>query len=269
MDLDLRKLRYFTAVAEHGHFGRAAERLHIAQPVLSRQIRALERELGCELLERTTRSVRLTAAGEQLYADAPGVLATAVAATRRAYGAARGTRRLVLGFAPGLTVSPAVRVFAQAHPDVEVELLHLHWFEQAEAMRDGRADVGYLRQPFDATGLRTLRVGSEPKVVCLPAAHPLAKRRRVRYADLEGEHVIDGQDRRVSTIEEKLELVAAGRGVAMIPRSVARYYSRPDVIHRRIGDAEEFEICLAVADGHRRPHLEDLVTIAARTLSGK
>ncbi|MEU0514708.1 LysR family substrate-binding domain-containing protein, partial [Amycolatopsis sp. NPDC006125] len=187
---------------------------------------------------------------------------------RRAYGAARGARRLVLGFAPGLTVSPAVRAFAQAHPGVEVELLHLNWFEQAEAMRDGRADVGYLRQPFDRAGLKTLRVGSEPKVVCLPAAHPLAARRRVRHADLDGEHVIDAQTRRISTIEEKLELVAAGLGITMIPRSVARYYSRPDVVHRTISDAEEFEICLAVADGHRRPHLEDFVAIAARALSG-
>ncbi|NIH79612.1 LysR family transcriptional regulator [Amycolatopsis viridis] len=269
MDLDLRKLRYFAAVAEHGHFGRAAERLHIAQPVLSRQIRALERELGCELLERTTRSVRLTPAGEQLYADAPGVLATAVAATRRAYGAARGSRRLVVGFAPGLTVSPAVRAFTQEHPQVEVELLHLHWFEQAEALRDGRADVGYLRRPFDPAGLHTLRVGSEPKVVCLPAAHPLAARRRVRYADLDGVPVIDATDRRVTTIEEKLELVAAGRGCAMVPRSVARYYSRPDIVHRTIGDAGEYEICLAVAEENRRPHLADFVAVAARTLPGR
>lgn len=105
MDLDLRKLRYFTAVAQHEHFGRAAAQLHIAQPVLSRQIRALEQELGCALLVRTTRSVRLTPAGRQLYEDAPGVLAAAQAATRRVHGAAREDR-LVVGFAPGLSVSP-------------------------------------------------------------------------------------------------------------------------------------------------------------------
>jgi len=268
MDLDLRKLRYFVAVAEHGHFGRAAERLHIAQPVLSRQIRALERELGCELLERTTRSVRLTAAGKQLVADASGVLASAVAATRRAHAAARGARRLVLGFAPGLAVSGVVRAFRRARPDVEVGLLHLDWFDQAEAMRDGRVDVGCLRQPFDATGLRTWHVGGEPRVVCLPAGHRLAKRRRVSSADLEGEPVIASQDRRVHTIEEKLELVAAGLGVALVPRSVARYYARPDVVHRLVGDAEEYEIVLAVAEGHRRPHLDEFVSIAVPVLRG-
>src|ERR1700712_4500705 len=105
MDLDLRKLRYFAAVAEHRHFGRAAEQLYIAQPVLSRQIRALEQELGCELLIRTTRSVELTPAGEQLREDARAVFATADAAVRRVREIDRGAQRLVVAFAPGLRVS--------------------------------------------------------------------------------------------------------------------------------------------------------------------
>ncbi|GAB3577092.1 LysR family transcriptional regulator [Amycolatopsis endophytica] len=266
MDLDLRKLRYFTAVAEHGHFGRAAEKLHIAQPVLSRQIRALERELGCELLERTTRSVRLTPAGEQLYEDAPGVLATAVAATRRASGAARGADRLTVGFAPGLSISAAVREFAKTRPGVEVELVRLDWFEEAEALRDGRADLGCLRRPFDDTGIRTIAVGTEPKVACLPATHPLASRRRLTQADIDGEPVLHAQRRRITTIEEKLELVAAGRGIAMVPRSVARYYARPDLVHRPIAGADPFEICLAVADGHHRPHTAEFLRVAERVL---
>ncbi|MDQ0380228.1 LysR family transcriptional regulator [Amycolatopsis thermophila] len=269
MDLDLRKLRYFAAVAEHGHFGRAAEQLHIAQPVLSRQIRALERELGCELLERTTRSVRLTAAGEQLHKDAPGVLAAAVAATRRAYGAARGADRLIVGFAPGLSISAAVREFAKARPEVEVELVRLDWFEEAEALRDGRADLGCLRRPFDDAGIRTIGVGTEPKVACLPVTHPLASRRRLKQADLEGESVLRAHSRQVRSIEEKLELVAAGRGIAMVPRSVARYYARPDLVHRPIADAEPFEVCLAVADGHRRPHTAEFLRVAERVLSAR
>src|SRR6195952_1543912 len=98
MDLDLRKLRYFAAVAEHRHFGRAAAQLFIAQPVLSRQIRALERELGCSLLVRTTRSVQLTPAGEQLRAEAGRVLATVDTAVRRVHEVDRGVQRVVVAF---------------------------------------------------------------------------------------------------------------------------------------------------------------------------
>jgi DNA-binding transcriptional LysR family regulator len=266
MDLDLRKLRYFTSVAQHEHFGRAAEQLHIAQPVLSRQIRALEHELGCALLVRTTRSVRLTPAGRQLYEDAPGVLATALAATRRAHGAARPDR-LVVGFAAGLSVSPAVRAFTRAHPGVEVEPIHLKWHEKADALRDGRADVGYLRRPFDATGIRTIPVGSERKVACLPATHALASRRRLTQADLDGQTILDAEARRTATVEEKLELIAAGRGIAMLPLSVARYYSRPDVVHRPVTDAVPLEICLAVVEGRHERQLEEFLAVAADTLA--
>jgi DNA-binding transcriptional LysR family regulator len=266
MDLDLRKLRYFTAVAQHEHFGRAARQLHIAQPVLSRQIRALEQELGCALLVRTTRSVRLTPAGRQLYEDAPGVLAAAQAATRRVHGAARADR-LVVGFAPGLSVSPAIRAFTRTHPDVEIELLHLNWYEKGEALRDGRADVGFLRHPFDTDGIHTIPVGSEPKVVCLPTTHPLASRRRLTLAALDGETILDFQARRTATVEEKLELVAVGQGIALLPRSIARSYSRPDLVHRPVTDVPPTEICLAVLEARRDGHVNAFLTTATHTLS--
>ncbi|QDP97318.1 LysR family transcriptional regulator [Microlunatus elymi] len=267
MDLDLRKLRYFRAVAEFGHFGRAAEQLFIAQPVLSRQIRALERELGCELLARTTRSVKLTPAGEQLFADSAGVLAAADSATRRAHEVARGLTRLVVGFAPGLRVSGAVRAFAEVAPEVEIRLLHLNWYDQAEAVRDGRADVGYLRQPFDPDGLRTVPVGSDPTVVCLPAQHRLAGRRRLKSNELAGELILDPAARRFATIEEKLELIAAGEGIAILPRSVARYYARPGIVHRSVVDIDPLPTVLAIATDRRQQHLQDFLDVAADTLS--
>src|SRR3954452_20585446 len=98
MDLDLRKLRYFAAVADHLHFGRAADELHIAQPVLSRQIRALEQDLGASLFTRDRHGVTLTDAGRQLLADATPLLASAHAVRRRVTAAARGSRRLMVGF---------------------------------------------------------------------------------------------------------------------------------------------------------------------------
>jgi DNA-binding transcriptional LysR family regulator len=267
MDLDLRKLRYFAAVAEHGHFGRAAEELFIAQPVLSRQVRALEEELGFPLFVRTTRSVQLTPAGRQLYDDAAGVLSTAAAATRRAREAASGLERLVVGFGPALRVSAALRAYSQAHPEVEVELVQLAWFEQASAVREGRVDVAYIRLPSEDTGLRTIMVGSEKRVVCMPAGHPLASRRRLTYADLADENILDLKERRTATGEEKFELVAAGQAIAVVPLSVARYYSRPDVVHRTVVDALPQELCLGVAKDRKQQQVLDFLAIAERVLT--
>lgn len=269
MDLDLRKLRYFAAVAEHRHFGRAAEQLYIAQPVLSRQIRALEQEFGCALLVRTTRSVQLTPAGEQLHEEARGVFAAVDAAVRRVHEVHRGVERLVVAFAPGLHVSDAVRAFAATHLDVEIELLRLHWWEQDAPLRDGRAHVGYLRRPFDDTGLRAVPIGSEPTVACLPATHPLARRRELTWADLDGEPIFDAYARRRSSVEEKFELIAAGHGIAILPRSVARSYSRPDLVYRPVPDAEPVETCVVVAKAQRERRVLDFVTVAVETLGAE
>lgn len=266
MDLDLRKLRYFAAVADQRHFGRAAQQLYIAQPVLSRQIRALEQELGCTLFVRTTRSVQLTPAGEQLHEQAHGVFATVDAAVRRVHDVDRGVQRLVVAFAPGLHVSEAVRLFTATHPEVEIELLHLNWWDQDAPLRDGRADVGYLRRPFDDAGLRAVRVGSEPKIACLPAAHPLASRRALTYADLDGEPILDAHARRTSSVEEKFELIAAGQGIAMVPRSVAQAYSRPDLVYLQVTDAVPVETCLVVAQDRRERRVLDFLTVARQTL---
>ncbi|MFI6995934.1 LysR family transcriptional regulator [Nocardia sp. NPDC050175] len=266
MDLDLRKLRYFVEVAEHRHFGRAAEKLYIAQPVLSRQIRAFEQELDCTLLVRTTRSVELTAAGQQLYEEAKGILASVDAAVRRVHDVDQEVRRLVVAFSPGLHVSEAIRAFASRYPDVETDLVPARWWEQDAPLRDGRAQIAYLRRPFDESGLRTILIGNEPRVACMPATHPLAHRLDLTRADVEGERTLDTPTRRTASLEEKFELIAAGHGIALIPLSVARAYARPDLIHLPVTDAPPIERCLAVAADRRESLLRDFLEIATSTL---
>ncbi|MFI8849655.1 LysR family transcriptional regulator [Streptomyces sp. NPDC053499] len=266
MDLDLRKLRYFVAVADHRHFGRAAEQLYIAQPVLSRQIKAFEQELECTLLDRTTRSVELTAAGKQLYEEAQAILATVETAVRRVHDVDRGVQRLAVAFSPGLHVSDALRAFTARHPEVEIGVVPARWWEQDAPLRDGRAQVGYLRRPFDDTGLRTIPVGHEPRVACMPTAHPLAAREELTFADLEGVRKLDTPTRRTSSLEEKFELVASGHGIALVPLSVARSYARADLVHLPVVDAPAFERCLAVLADRREKLLRDFLEIATATL---
>lgn len=172
MDLDLRKLRYFVAVAEELHFGRAAERLHITQPVLSRQIRSLEDELGAEVFNRGRRGTLLTPAGEQLLEDAVPLLASAQALVRRVKSAAQGTQTLTIGFMPGITVTPAMVAFTAHHPNVNVRLLRTTWDDQVEVLLDGRADVGIVRLPIDQHGLQVRPLFQEPRIVLLPVGHP-------------------------------------------------------------------------------------------------
>jgi len=171
MDLDLRKLRYFAAVADTLHFGRAADQLHIAQPVLSRQIRALEHDLGTPLLTRDSHGVTLTDAGRQLLADTGPLLASADAARRRVTAAARGSQRLMIGFRAGVAVTPAARLFAARHPDVLVDVLRIEGDDQAPMLLDGRIDAGYVRPPINEAGLRVTPLYTEPRVAVLPAGN--------------------------------------------------------------------------------------------------
>ncbi|MFC9804152.1 LysR family transcriptional regulator [Streptomyces griseoaurantiacus] len=287
MDLDLRKLRYFVAVAEELHYGRAAERLHIAQPVLSRQIRALEEELRVTLFLRDRRGTALTAAGRQLLEDASSLLAGSEALLRRVRSAAEGRRTFTVGFMPGITVTPAVLALTARHPGVDVRLLRTSWDDQAEVLRDGRADVGLVRLPVDQRGLRVRPLFQEPRVVVLPAGHRLAGRESVAIADLAAEHLLQDPDavpewRDVAVemregnrtgavpryqVEEKLELVAAAAGVCVLPLSTARFYTRPDVIPVPIDDIGPTHVCLAWVAARRSPLVRDFVGVAADTLA--
>ncbi|MDH6438087.1 DNA-binding transcriptional LysR family regulator [Streptomyces sp. SAI-144] len=287
MDLDLRKLRYFVAVAEELHFGRAAERLHIAQPVLSRQIRALEEELKAELFRRDRRGTTLTAAGEQLLEDAPPLLAGSEALLRRVRSATEASRTFTIGFMPGITFTPAVVALTARHPGVNVRLLRTSWDNQVEVLRDGRADVSIVRLPIDQHGLQVRPLFQEPRVVVLPAGHHLADRQSVTIADLAAEHLLQDPDAvpewrdvalemregnrtevpPIYQVEEKLELVAAGAGVCVIPLSTARFYTRPDVIPVPINDIGPNQVCLAWMATRRSPLIRDFVEVAADVLA--
>ena len=266
MDLDLRKVRYFVAVAEYLNFGRAAESLHIAQPVLSRQIRSLEHELKVALFERDKRATRLTPAGEAFLDDARALLSAADGARRRVHDVAAGQRTFTVGFMPGLIVTSAVRELSRRHPGLAVEVLRTDWTNQTDVIRDGTVDVSYLRLPADERGLEVEPLFTEPRVVVVPADHRLAGKDAVAVADLAAEHLLQdpdavpewrdialelrggqrrGQAPPFRSVEEKLEHVAAGRGIVVLPLSTAMFYTRPGVSYVSLGDVAANQVCLA------------------------
>ncbi|WP_405493653.1 LysR family transcriptional regulator [Nocardia sp. NBC_00511] len=283
-DVDLRKLRYFVAVAEHLHFGRAAEELYIAQPVLSRQIRALEEELGARLFARDRRGTELTAAGEQLLADARPLLANAEALRRRVIRAATGVDTFTVGFMPGLIVTPAVRALTDRHPGLTVELVRTGWFDQAEVVHDGRVDVSVMREPFDAHGLTVLALHTEPRVVVFSAEHRFAGKELVDVADLSTDHLLQDPDlvpewRALATesrvadratppvfhsVEEKLEHVAAGHGIIFLPLSVMTFYTRPDIAYALVPDIAPNQVSVAWSAERPHPLAAEFAALAAQ-----
>jgi DNA-binding transcriptional LysR family regulator len=283
VDLDLRKVRYFVAVAEELHFGRAAAQLFIAQPVLSRQIRALEAELKVQLFVRDRRTTELTPAGEQLLTDARPLLANADATRRRIGIAARGRDTFTVGFMPGLIVTAAVRALTSQHPELTVDVLRTNWDDQTELIHDGRVDVSYVRLPIDPRGLGVRPLLSEPRVVVVPADHPLAGKEQISVTDLADEHLLQDPaavpewrdiatelrdvGRRPTTpsyrsVEEKLEHVAAGHGVIVLPLSTATFYTRDDITHIGIPDIGPNQVCLAWDSARRNPLIGEFVAIA-------
>jgi DNA-binding transcriptional LysR family regulator len=283
MDLDLRKVRYFLAVADELNFSRAAERLHIAQPVLSRQIRALENELHAQLLIRDHRRTELTEAGRQLQAEGALLLASAGALSRRVGQAARPDRKFTVAFMPGLIVTGPVRALGAAHAGLTVEVRRTSWDDQVAVLHDGRADVSYLRMPADTAGLTTQPLFTEPGVAALPADHRLAGKDGISLRDLAGEHLLQHPDavpewrgvaapnpgnRRPAvpaarSVEEKLEHVAAGRGFSVLPESAATYYQRPDVTWVPITDIARGEVRLGWLSARRSPLIDEFAVLAA------
>jgi len=154
MDLNLQRARCFQAVAEELHFGRAAERLHLAQPAVSRHIKVLEAELGVTLFQRTSRQVALTHSGRLFLKDITPVLADADAAIRNARRSSRGEQTLIVGFMAGTTAAAAVRETLRSHTKATIEIRQLEWTNQAAALRDGTVDVALVRLPIDTTALR-------------------------------------------------------------------------------------------------------------------
>jgi DNA-binding transcriptional LysR family regulator len=285
MDLDLRKVRYFMAVARRGNFSRAAEDLHIAQPVLSRQIRALESELGAVLFARGRGGAVLTPAGTQLAADAEPLLADAAALHRRVAQAARTSGQFTVAFMPGLIVTDAVRAFAAAHPELTVEVLRTSRADQAQVLHDGRADVSYVRLPIDLHGLQMRPIAHEPNFVVLPVGHRLAGKEFVSIGDLADEHLLQHPDivpewrdvaaemrgrRRIPplrfthAVEEKLEQVAIGRGIVILPESAATLYARPGICCIQISDIPPAETCLAWSSSRRSPLLAEFARLAGQ-----
>jgi DNA-binding transcriptional LysR family regulator len=275
--VELRQLRYFVAVAEELHFRRAAERLHISQPPLSQQIRALEEELGFALLIRTRRRVELTPAGAAFLRDARAILSEldgAVAGARRIDAGQTGRLRInFVGSALVSIVPGTVERFRRSRPGVALELRERATVDQLRAVRAGVSDVGLVRPPIeDEPELRVQTVLRERTVAALPAAHPLAELRRVPLRRLGAAPLVlfprdqapgfhdllieslagaGAAPRVIQYAPEMLTiigLVAAGIGVSLVPASVARL-ALDGVAYRPVTGAPLSELAAVTRDG--------------------
>jgi DNA-binding transcriptional LysR family regulator len=288
VDVDTRVLRYFVAVAEHLSFTRAAERLFVSQPALSRQIRQLENDLKLALFERTSREVRLTSAGAALLPRARALVAEWQAAQQVVRSvAADESRVLRVGFAAtgaGPLTTKARKAFAERHPDVTVEPKRFDWGGEGEAVREGQVDVAFLWLPADTTGLHTEVVAVERRVVGLTRGHRLAGRGGVGIMDLRDEPLMwtrkapkewvdwwavnprpDGSAPQWGpendNVEEMLEHVAAGAAICMAPESMAAYYARPDLSWQPVTDVPPLRIALAWPVDSRNRMVEEFAAV--------
>jgi DNA-binding transcriptional LysR family regulator len=270
-DLDLRLVRYFTVVAEHRHFGRAAADLLIAQPSLSRQIRRLEQQLGARLLDRTPQGTRLTEAGEVFLPRARALLRSATQAAAATKAAAQPSR-ITVGYTPGLIITPAIRHLRYQNPDADVQTLHLGWNEPREALLDHRVDAAVTRLPLATDGLHVTILYDEPRLLLVAVDHRLAGKESVMLDDIADEPIPrmpdpvwnaywridprpDGSPAPdgplVDAIEDKNELIAAGQAVAIIPGGFHGGNIRPDLTAIPLHGVAPSHVVLATRAGDR------------------
>jgi DNA-binding transcriptional LysR family regulator len=266
------ELQYFVTVAQELHFGRSAARLGIAQPQLSRSIKALEDRLGVRLLDRSSRSVRLTAAGRVLLDEGQRALAAVTAATQRTQRAGRSGSRLALTFKPGGD-GGLLREILDAyatHPAAEpVELIPRRSHERVTALRTGAADIGLLhRTDTDIPGLDVVDLLSERQVAVLSRDHRLAGHVSIALADLDGAPITRMDDPAAPPDGDPIrdaghlaQMIALGRAIAIVPESV-RAYLRPDLTTVPVRDAPAATLVLAWPEQRRDPELAAFVRTA-------
>jgi DNA-binding transcriptional LysR family regulator len=278
--VETRELRYFVAVAEESHFGKAARRLGIAQPPLSRAVRQLERRLGATLLERTSRGVALTDAGSVLLKEGRAALDAVEAAERRTRRAATGHPGLVLATKAGASselLAKLLDTYAAEPGAAAVDVLLCGPGEQERLLRDGRADVALLHWPFDSTaGFDTEELHTEGQVVVLPAGHPLTGESHARMAEVTAQPGLpmarwpgsdgtypDGPGPRVRDHTQLLQLIALGRACAVLPESFRGHLS-DDHAAVPVLDAPRVTTVIAWPPHSRSRALAGLVQTATR-----
>jgi DNA-binding transcriptional LysR family regulator len=290
--MDLRLFRYFVAVADEGNFNRAAERLHIAQPPLSRAIQQLEAHVGSALLDRSTRPLRLTEVGKLLYAQAQQVLTRMEDVEIMVKAAAVSKRRqLVIGFVASTIYArlpELIREFRKAAQNVELVMVESTTLEQITALKEGRIDVGFGRIRLDDPAVRRIILRNETLIATFPVDHPLARVEgpvslrelagepqilyprtpRPSYADqvisLFRDHAIEPRIvHEARELQIAIGLVAAEEGMAIVPESVRRARSH-DVAYRELVEPATSPIIMSHRPGDRSPELALMLDVIAR-----
>ncbi|MGW5445988.1 LysR substrate-binding domain-containing protein [Streptomyces asiaticus] len=297
MDVHGRDLRYFTAVAEELHFTRAAERLFISQPALSKQIRMLERQLGAPLFVRDGRSVRLTPVGTALLPHAQQVLAAwdaAREAVERAKAGQRATLAVGMSTSPGRGgLLPGIRSrFTDVHPDAVMKLRQVSWEDPTAGLADGSSDLAFVWLPMpDQDRYTWVVVAQEPRLVALPEEHPLAAREVVDFADLLDEPFLalppsagalrdywlamDARGGRppivgaeIASTEETYEALVDGRGVCLLGGGNAPLITLGGVVTRPVRGLSPSQYALARRADDHRPLVLDYIR-ACRQATGQ
>jgi DNA-binding transcriptional LysR family regulator len=295
--VELRQLRYFVAVAEERHFGRAAKRLRLSQPPLSAQIKGLEEELGVKLFQRSTRQVALTDAGRTFLERAEGILEAVEEAKEAAKGADEGARgRLEIGFISSATLGllpPAIRLFRERFGGVEIELRELTSAQQIDALYAGEIRVGLVRLPLRAPGLRFEPLQEESFLVALPSGHPLEALESVPLEAMVDQPLIFFTRQLMPSLHAQIVelfqrvgafpnvvqhavhlqtivgLVASDVGLAILPEPAERF-SREGVVYRPLDapDATSW-VGLAWVEGDESKLVKNLVRTVREVAGGK
>ena len=290
--MELRQLRYFITLAEELHFRRAAEREHIAQPAFSEQIRRLEQELNVRLFDRTSHYVRLTGAGQVFVDEVHQVLFHVEQATKAAMQAGRGEiGHIILGFLGSAAneLTPLIlRAFPARCPNVGIELREFDFRDPSAGLINDQVDVAFIRPPVE--GQRELAfewLFEEPRVAIMASDHCLAKEACLKIDRLVAEPFIVGPKAtgvwrdfwlvtehrvgrparlgpEVNTMDELLEVTAAGRGISLIPASTERFYGRPGVVFVPITEVAGSTVVVAWRRGRTNPLVRAFVDVAGR-----